>query len=468
MIVLISLLYICCSFIVSCAQQPVVVIVPSYNNASTCIKNLESILKQDYSPLHIIYIDDCSTDSTGELIERYIAQRHISHMVTLIRNHYNRKAMANIYNAVHMCDDHALITVVDGDDALAHNHVISTIVEQHKKHDAWVSYAQYINVPEAKARSLNIPIKGCAQAMPAVVVSSGTYRKHPWCWSGLRSFYAWIFKQIRLNDLLDTRAGRMNKFYGVCCDNAYFFPLLEMSGSHALFIPEVLLLRNVDTPLNDFKVNKTQQRETALFIRSMPPYQRVYMPLPFQDSSIRCDALLIPKTSEDLLQTVERLQSLNLKTIYVIAERIKEPLDTIIQSSIPLRFTTWGSLNTLPSLSSHLLIIDGSLNVPVDLARASKELDRTFAHAYYFDIQLHHFGSRSFHDLPLEVCGDTCFAFRFNTKTICQYNMTHAHQLLVHTRDVATNLASARSLEELLHMIYSSAEQSQRVCLASL
>lgn len=41
--------------------------VPSFNNAANNrhINNMNSILMQEYSNYHIIFIDDASTDSTG-------------------------------------------------------------------------------------------------------------------------------------------------------------------------------------------------------------------------------------------------------------------------------------------------------------------------------------------------------------------------------------------------------------------
>lgn len=463
--------YLCCLFFTAHAQaQPVVVIVPSYNNAATCINNLESILKQDYKPLHIIYIDDCSTDRTGIVIQDYIRRKNLESTVTLIRNSYNRKAMANIYNAVHLCDDHCLITIVDGDDALAHNRVIATIVEKHQKHDAWISYAQFINVPEARARALNIPVKGYAQAMPQTIVAAGTYRKHPWCWSGLRSFYAWIFKQIKLNDLLDTRPFRLNKFFGVCCDNAYFFPLLEMSGPHALFIPDVLLLRNVETPLNDFKINRTQQSETARLIRSMKPYQRLYEPIADTERHTSFDAVIVPANSQELLQSLERFhEHQHVHSISVITDNFSEPLDSIQKyESEKLHLHTYQSFRSIDFASTHLLIIDGTLSNTIDLKHAAELLQQTCAHAYYFDIKTEHFGSRTLHELPIEICADKSFAFRFNTKNICRYNATHRHQILVRTQDIAPLVRSEHSVKALLQTLNNISDRSGIVCLAQL
>lgn len=53
-------------------QKPIVVIVPSYNNRNHYQRNLDSIVLQNYTNYHVIYIDDVSPDGTGALVRSYI------------------------------------------------------------------------------------------------------------------------------------------------------------------------------------------------------------------------------------------------------------------------------------------------------------------------------------------------------------------------------------------------------------
>ena len=77
-------------------ELPIVVIVPSYNNAAYYKKNLDSIFCQDYQNFSVIYIDDNSHDHTAELVQQYIKDCHQEHRFKLIKNSYNRKALANL------------------------------------------------------------------------------------------------------------------------------------------------------------------------------------------------------------------------------------------------------------------------------------------------------------------------------------------------------------------------------------
>ncbi len=49
------------------------VIVPNYNHANFLTQRIESILSQTYNDFEIIILDDASTDSSSEIIDRYVS-----------------------------------------------------------------------------------------------------------------------------------------------------------------------------------------------------------------------------------------------------------------------------------------------------------------------------------------------------------------------------------------------------------
>lgn len=57
------------------------VIMPGYNHAPYLRERMDSILAQDYPNFEVIVLDDCSTDNSREILERYRADRHVSHMI---------------------------------------------------------------------------------------------------------------------------------------------------------------------------------------------------------------------------------------------------------------------------------------------------------------------------------------------------------------------------------------------------
>ncbi len=69
----------------------VTVIIPNYNHASFLDKRISSIIGQTFQDFEIIILDDCSTDNSMEIIERYRNNPKISHII------YNEENSGNTF-----------------------------------------------------------------------------------------------------------------------------------------------------------------------------------------------------------------------------------------------------------------------------------------------------------------------------------------------------------------------------------
>lgn len=68
-------------------SQPLVsVIVPNYNHARYLEKRLDSIFNQTYSNIEVIFLDDCSTDNSLEVINQYKDNSHLAQIVVNEKN----------------------------------------------------------------------------------------------------------------------------------------------------------------------------------------------------------------------------------------------------------------------------------------------------------------------------------------------------------------------------------------------
>lgn len=243
-------------------ERHIVVIIPSYNNKEWYTKNLDSVFCQKYHNYHVIYIDDNSPDGTGDLVESYIIEKEQTNKVILIKNTERKLALANLYYAIHSCEDTDIIITLDGDDWLAHENVLGVINNVYANPDIWVTYGQFKEYPTGKG--------GFCCAYPQRVIRQCGFRKHLPTPSHLRSFYAGLFKQIKLEDLLYE-----GQFYPMTWDLAMMIPMLEMAPKHFKFISDILYIYNNANPINDHKVSKQLQRNLHLHIQK----QRKYSPI---------------------------------------------------------------------------------------------------------------------------------------------------------------------------------------------
>lgn len=59
----------------------------------------------------------------------------------------------------------------------------------------------------------------------------------------------------------------------MCCYLAVMFPLMEMSGFHQRFIPDVVYLYNSSRPDNISNTRRSVQKQEDEFVRAMPVRQ---------------------------------------------------------------------------------------------------------------------------------------------------------------------------------------------------
>ena len=191
-------------------EKPIVVIIPSYKNQQWIEKNLTSVFKQQYKNYRVIYIDDCSPDRTYELAQQITAKFNQNSRTTIIHNTERKGAMANLYNAIHSCANDEIVIQLDGDDWLAHDHVLAYINCIYANPNVWLTYGQFQDFPSGRIGHLY------SMHFPKHIIQSNTmrtYKNLPM--SHLRTCYAWLFKLIKVEDLMHE-----SKFYTMSWDKA--------------------------------------------------------------------------------------------------------------------------------------------------------------------------------------------------------------------------------------------------------
>ncbi len=233
-------------------QHEFVIVVPSYNNKEWYTRNLDSIFSQDYSKFSVVYLDDASTDGTGNLVRNYLAEKKPSQKVTVISNTINVGGLANIYTAVHEhCDDRAIVVELDGDDWFAHNNVLKLLNNVYSNPQVWFTYGQYQEWPTRKP--------SWVRPHSAENIRNNYYRHNMGWIAPLRSFYAWLFKKVKKEDLLDTSGN----FLRTSWDHAMMWPICEMAAGRFAFISHVLYIYNKANPIADSQKRQTEQFNTV-------------------------------------------------------------------------------------------------------------------------------------------------------------------------------------------------------------
>jgi len=248
-----------------CFERPIVVLITSYNNVDWYQRNLDHVFSQDYSNYRVIYIDDCSPDGTGDLVEQYIAERGLEDKIILIKNEERMFKMYNLVFAVHnLCDDDEIILDHDGDDWFSRNDALSIINAAYEGPNVWMTYGNWGGYPKPE-------VSNCKE-IPAYVIRNSSYRDYWWVTSQQRTFYAWLFKKIKIEDLYYN-----GDFVKADIDTAYMFPLLEMSGGKFKFIRDIIYIYNracVNT-VDENDVRKQLLREESRFNRARARYSKL-------------------------------------------------------------------------------------------------------------------------------------------------------------------------------------------------
>lgn len=248
-------------------DRHIVVIIPSYNNALWYQRNLEMLVAQNkhLDDWHAIYIDDCSTDGTADLVEAFIKEHHAQAKIFLRRNQSRRGALANLYHTIHECPDDAIIVTYDGDDWFKDEAVLAYIHEIYRDPNVWLTYGQYEEYPSG-ARGICLPFPNWVHAQHA-------YRDVTWVSSHLRTFYAWLFKLIKKDDLMCD-----GDFFPMTWDLAIMFPMLEMAKQHVRYLDRISYVYNTQNPLNDFKKDLDLMYKIHWHIRNKAKYKPYIAP----------------------------------------------------------------------------------------------------------------------------------------------------------------------------------------------
>ncbi len=252
-----------------------VITTASYNNEKWALNYLQAAFSQKYKNFRVMYYDDASTDKTLELVTTFVKQHKLEDKITISHNTKRLGPHENYFNMIHSCRDDEIILIVDGDDWLYDENVLTRLASVYSDPNVWITYGQYKEYPTG--------ILGCCQQIPDGVIASNGIRSYKWVTSHLRTFYAWLYKKIKPEDFIFD-----GKFVRRAGDYAIMFPMIEMAGFHSRFIPDILYIynraneNNYGKPLGDAFASVQDRHRVCDELNKRPRYE----PLKYDDKTI--------------------------------------------------------------------------------------------------------------------------------------------------------------------------------------
>lgn len=190
-----------------------VVVIYAYNQEAWCVRALRSVFEQDYDHYRVIVIDDASIDKTEEKAKQFVLDNNQDEKVILIRNETHLGPVASLYRAIDSCLDREIVIPLNGKDWLSAPTVLNRLNIAYQNPDVWLAQGQSIEYPSYAIRE-----------------------------EGQISYYAALFKQLRLKDLFA-------RGHFVSNPEAYLIPLHDLAGGRVRKLKEPIAFSNLTLPV---------------------------------------------------------------------------------------------------------------------------------------------------------------------------------------------------------------------------
>lgn len=235
-----------------------IILTTTFNCEKYIERCLFSIMSQSFKDFKCYITDDVSTDGTVQKIKSAIKD---DNRFVLIENHTKFYQPGNYDQVIRFrgIEGDEVCVEIDGDDWLPSPKVLERINEVYQDPNVWMTSGSF-KYHDGRPGFANPPqnFKGI--------------RNQTFTLSHIRTWKAWLWKKILLEDLKDENG----EYWNVAGDLAFMFPMLEMAGQeHYRFLPEILYIYNESNPLNDHKVNMSNVMKTVNKIRAKKEYSKI-------------------------------------------------------------------------------------------------------------------------------------------------------------------------------------------------
>jgi glycosyltransferase involved in cell wall biosynthesis len=211
-----------------------VFVIHAYNQEDWCERALLSITSQDYDHFRVVFIDDGSSDATWAKAKAFVEENHQEMKVTLVQNESQLGSAISLYQTVENLLDKEIVIPMSAKDFLTQPDVLQELNQAYQNPSTWLTLSSSLTYP--------------------------TYEENP---DRLISFYAAIFKQIHLVDLMKSSTLDILK---------------ELVGSHSRQLLNLHLFENLASLLkreNVLPYARSHYSSLAQFPQNVPSKEKV-------------------------------------------------------------------------------------------------------------------------------------------------------------------------------------------------
>ncbi len=223
---------------------------------------IESVKMQRRQPDAVWIVDDASEDTS---MIRSLVMALPSHSWVAARMEKRQHVLSSqiyAWNALEPADDDVIV-FVDLDDQLADENALG-IVEDYYEQGAWLTYGSYVPEPSAHPHAA-----WCRPAIPYPdhAVRGNLFRSMVPHFNHLRTISWRVLKHLAEEDLCDDQGQR----WQANADASVMIPCLELAGSRAVFVPDVLYKYTCNNPAAVWRTQRDRLNDEWRQLRARTP-----------------------------------------------------------------------------------------------------------------------------------------------------------------------------------------------------
>lgn len=273
-----------------------------YDEKSIATANLKTIFTQDYANYHVIFCDNTLSALTEQKVKTYAAQYNKTDNLIYLKNQNHHNALHTIYNSIHgYCPDNSIILLINEDICLTPTtNILSNLNLVYQNDDTWLTYSDYLML-SSENRDDN-PLESYVPS----IIENNTFRHNPFCSLTLKTFYARLFKNIKITDLLYS-----DSFFPLSINLQIGLYLLELSGTHSQYIDTPLSIYNTPSSNNNADSENFKRKFFEFFIKNSPCYSPVTYLFKSSVSGIKYDHISFVHQIMDIPHLEQECRSIN-------------------------------------------------------------------------------------------------------------------------------------------------------------